>query len=289
MIIFPTEEILDDFKKAHFNHLCYGMIDFKKNEFFFEEWSKDEEGEISKPKVVYWYDLASISKVLCNSLSYFINPKVFTSDALLCLNHQGGLPSWGLLDKAHWREQILAYPIHSSPTLYSDFSALRVLLELEKKQFNMKKECEKVWDKNLRWWLDINQQAVHDPNAKNLRAFCSHAGLFATPLGFFKTIENFYQLTQGFEQIEKVLTGGYKERFVFGFDRVLNPSELSLSGNGCSELTIGHLGFTGTSLWIDLKSQKAAIVLSDSAIKYWYEKTILNVIRKKIGQFIWKL
>lgn len=24
MIIFPTEEILADFKKAHFNHLCYG-------------------------------------------------------------------------------------------------------------------------------------------------------------------------------------------------------------------------------------------------------------------------
>ena len=47
------------------------------------------------------------------------------------------MPAWGLLPNFGWKEQILNYSIKESETLYSDFSALRVMLELEKKNIDL--------------------------------------------------------------------------------------------------------------------------------------------------------
>ena len=41
--------------------------------------------------------------------------------------------NWWRLSKNNWREQILGYEVKKSEVLYSDFSPLRLLLELEKK------------------------------------------------------------------------------------------------------------------------------------------------------------
>ena len=52
---------------------------------------------------------------------------------------------------------------------------------------------------------------------------------------------------------------GAKERFILGFDTVQNPSN-TLAGAGCSDSCFGHLGFTGTSFWIDAKKEIGHII-----------------------------
>jgi hypothetical protein len=116
-----------------FDALGVGVIYFKENKFdAFEMTQFDGNLDCHLDPTLY-YDLASLTKPLTNSLSYFLRPDCFDKNLLLCLNHRGGLPAWGLLPTQGWREQILSYPIKESETLYSDFSALRVMLELEKK------------------------------------------------------------------------------------------------------------------------------------------------------------
>ncbi|HXH74596.1 MAG TPA: serine hydrolase [Bacteriovoracaceae bacterium] len=248
-----------------------------------------------------YYDLASLTKPLTNSLSYFLKPEAFTPDMLLCLNHRGGLPAWGLLPNPGWKEQILKYPIKESETLYSDFSALRVMLELEKKGIDQKELCKKVWDKETVFWTDLppdaktlhtgfkkgepNFGAVHDPNAWTIEEFCSHAGVYSTVNGLCQTLLN-YEAETGFIQKVKKDLSLHSHRFALGWDRVINPNE-SLAGKGCGPNTFGHLGFTGTSIWIDPDRNLGHVILTNATKYHWFDKQVLNELRRAIGELVW--
>src|SRR5690606_27538997 len=117
-----------------------------------------------KSEPTLYFDLASLTKPLVNSLSYFLQPEAFDNDLKLCLNHRAGIPAWGLLPNPGWKEQILNYRIKASDTLYSDFSALRVMLELDKKGIDQKKICSEIWDKETLFWTDL---PAHFPTAQN--------------------------------------------------------------------------------------------------------------------------
>lgn len=284
-----------------FDALGIGVIDFKKNHFEVIELNHFEEEVKVKTEPTLYFDLASLTKPLTNSLSYFLQPDAFDAFTLLCLSHRAGLPAWGLLPHKGWKEQILSYPIQESPTLYSDFSALRVMLELEKKGIDQKKICQSVWDKETLNWLDLpahfptpqfgfkkglpNFGQVHDPNAWVIHEFCSHAGLFSTVDGLCRTLLN-YQTKTGF--IEKVKTDltTHSHRFSFGWDRVENPFN-TLAGNGCGPHTFGHLGFTGTSIWIDPDKMLGHVILSNATKLHWYDKQGLNDLRRSVGEAVW--
>ena len=284
-----------------FDALSVGVIDFKKNTYQVVEASQFA-GELKftdEPKL--YYDLASLTKPLTNSLSYFLQPKSFDAKMLLCLSHRGGLPAWGLLSKKDWQEQILSYSINETATLYSDFSALRVMLELKKNGVDQKAICRPVWDKETMNWLDLpswfptlqygyknsnpNFGAVHDPNAWNIGSFCSHAGLFSTADGLCRTLLNYQQKTGFIDQVKKDLQT-HKHRFAFGWDRVENPAA-TLAGAGCGPSTFGHLGFTGTSIWIDPDKMIGHVILSNAAKYHWYSKEGLNDLRRAIGEKVW--
>ncbi len=286
----------------HFDSLAVGVVDFKKKTFECSGLNyKDGELTDTTHSKLY-FDLASMTKVLTNSLSYFLQSKKFTSEMLLCLNHRGGLPAWGLLPHDHWREQILGYKIQESETLYSDFSALRVMLDSEKQGIEMKKVCQKVWDKEMLYWLDLSEGVstpqygfkrgqpnfgeVHDPNAWVIRDFCSHAGLFATIQGTCQTLLN-YQEETGFIEQTKAGLEKSPHRFCYGWDRVENP-EKTLAGKGCGKFTFGHLGFTGTSVWIDPDKMLGHVILSNATKDYWYDKDGINDLRRAIGESVWK-
>jgi CubicO group peptidase (beta-lactamase class C family) len=287
MITFPREKILEIFHRAHFERLAYSIIDFKTEKFVSEEWTKTN-GLVEPSFNPSWFDLASISKILNGALTYFLKPQLFDEKLLWLLNHQAGLPAWAILSRDNWREYLESFEIKKSSTVYSDLSVLRLMLELEKKSWNMKKELSQFWKDDIVWWRDVPGLLVHDPNAKNISEFCSHAGLFSTIEKLSRFFIRYYQLTGGFKKISDELKAGYQDRFVFGFDRVIDPQN-TLAGYGCSHQTIGHLGFVGTSVWIDLTKERALIILSDSALKYWYEKTCLNELRLALGQFTWNL
>lgn len=279
-----------------------GVIDFKKKSFEAFEANQFEGMVKFKSEPTIYFDLASLTKVLTNSLTYFLDSKNFDEKMLLCLSHRGGLPSWGLLPKSGWKEQILSYEIKDSPTLYSDFSALRVLLEYNKKS-DMKTLCQTVWDKELMNWLDLPAWyptlqygqiggkkkfgIVHDPNALTIGEFTSHAGLFSTTDGLCRTLLNYQDKTNFIQKVFDDLKS-HNHRFSFGWDRVVNPQD-TLAGSGCGKFTFGHLGFTGTSIWIDPEKMLGHVILSNTVKEHWYDKTVLNDLRRALGEKIWTL
>ena len=62
----------------------------------------------------------------------------------------------------------------------------------------------------------------------------------------------------------------------------------TLAGDGCSPHTFGHLGFTGTSIWVDCEKSLGVITLTNATKKFWFERDGLNNIRRSIGSFVWK-
>jgi hypothetical protein len=285
----------------NFDTLSVAVLDFKTNKSQMVE-AQVIEGEVHFLTPSLCFDLASVSKILINAFSYFLKPQKFTNELIQCLEHRAGLPSWAILSRADWRSMIQAYPIKAdAETLYSDLSALRVMLELEKMGVDQKQLVQNVWSSETHFWKDLKNiencvvtgerageqivGEVHDPNSFNLNCFTSHAGVFSTLNGLSQTLFSFFQQTQAMQELKHNLAK-YPHRFYRGFDRVLNPED-TLAGAGCSPSTAGHLGFTGTSVWIDFEKEIGHIILSNATQNYWYEKAGLNQIRRTIGQMVW--
>lgn len=289
--------------QENFDAVGIGVVDFQKKTYEAFEAVKSG-GEIlfrSEPQL--YFDLASLTKPLTNSLSYFLEPKAFDPETLLCLSHRGSLPAWGLLPRVGWEEIIRSYEVKEGATLYSDYSALRVMLNLKTQGIDQKALCQKVWDPETIYWLELppwyptlqngfvggrpNFREVHDPNARNLRSFCSHAGLFSTVDGLCRTLVNYEEKTGMISQVKTDL-GKHSHRFALGWDRVENPSS-ALAGKGCGARTFGHLGFTGQSIWIDPDRNRGHVILTNATKTYWYEKAGLNDLRRAVGELVWAL
>ena len=109
---------------------------------------------------------------------------------------------------------------------------------------------------------------VHDDNAWAAGGVAGHAGLFGSADAVLKLADRILLALQGKETA--VLDGrvlrdfvGKKglSSYVAGFD---TPSETgSAAGRYVSSRTVGHLGFTGTSFWIDPVSSVIVILLTN--------------------------
>jgi len=290
--------ISQEMKYQNFDSIAVSVVDFKQKQFQTFELNPDDEK--------YFYDLASLTKALTNSVVKIRDPKLFDFKMDLLLNHRGGLPSGGRLSNRGWREFLKTYQIIESETLYSDYSSLRLMIEIEEKSKKKLKDlCDFYFDQELVHWLDLPKDGktpqtgyrnkkiitreVHDDNCFNLKSFVSHAGLFATIGGLSKSLLN---LNKELDLIatmnDKFKSQPSDQRFIDGFDRPMNLEE-TLAGKGCSKETFGHLGFTGTSFWIDCNQMKASIILTNATQNYWHERSGLVSLRKKIGEAIWKI
>jgi len=285
-----------------FDAIAFARIDFSKN--IYESFQIEKFGSViidNEPKI--YFDLASLSKPLTNGIGYLIEEKNIPSDLNLVLNHKGSLPAWGLLPKHGWEDIINSFPISEGETLYSDYSALRFMLEYNKLfPEGLHKKVKRYWDNELLFWKDLaskhrtiqngfvkgrpNSASVHDPNAFNLNTLVSHAGLFGTIDGVSKTL---LKLDSEFKLIDKMNTDitGKNTRFVHGWDTVSDCNN-TLAGNGCGQKTFGHLGFTGTSIWIDPQRCLGYVLLTNATKSYWFDKKDLNEFRKNLGSKIWK-
>lgn len=109
------------------------------------------------------------------------------------------------------------------------------------------------------WRKKVIKGFVHDQNCYAMGGVAGHAGLFSTTADihlFIKGImENFDE--KKFFEMSATSPGTH----LLGWDR---PSEFaSQSGTKFSKHTIGHLGFTGCSMWIDLEKKCWIILLSN--------------------------
>ena len=116
------------------------------------------------------------------------------------------------------------------------------------------------------------QGEVNDENAYSLEGVAGHAGLFGTAGGIYKLLQIVWAIAKG-DSTRPLASPSLVRRFLerqtivpgstwaLGFD---TPSEAhSSAGAFFSPRSAGHLGFTGTSFWMDLEQEILVILLTN--------------------------
>ena len=123
---------------------------------------------------------------------------------------------------------------------------------------------------NCPWRDRILWGEVHDPNASAMGGVAGHAGLFSTADDVMRFARVWLDVWHGRSDLlprEALLEFSRKQEGPAGSDWALGwdtPTVgQSSSGAHFSETSIGHLGFTGTSLWIDLEAEAIVVMLTN--------------------------
>jgi CubicO group peptidase (beta-lactamase class C family) len=114
------------------------------------------------------------------------------------------------------------------------------------------------------------QGEVQDENASLLGGVCGHAGLFANAADLLRFSAEVLEAARAGGQPKifapETLQFFAKKQAPVGSSRALGwdtPSLNSSSGQYYSVLSLGHLGYSGCSLWIDLEAQVAMALLTN--------------------------
>ena len=132
------------------------------------------------------------------------------------------------------------------------------------------------------WRKQIIQGVVHDENAYAAGGIEGHAGLFGTATEVYRLLAVLLEIyhhrlkTPIFDQdlLRLFLTKQQGFERAFGFDtpadknsscgKIISTAGIFIScGNYFSSNTVGHLGFTGTSFWMDLEWRIIVILLTN--------------------------
>lgn len=123
---------------------------------------------------------------------------------------------------------------------------------------------------NCPWRGRILWGEVHDPNASVMGGVAGHAGLFSTVddvMSFAQTLLDVWHGRSDAwprELLREFTTRQHLPEtsdWALGWD---TPTEgVSSSGRYFSRDSVGHLGFTGTSLWIDLEREVVVVMLTN--------------------------
>jgi CubicO group peptidase (beta-lactamase class C family) len=120
------------------------------------------------------------------------------------------------------------------------------------------------------WRKKILCGEVHDDNAYAMGGVTGHSGLFSSARDINVLVSKLRDCYQGLDPfLPQALM-----REAFSRDRTIPYSTRTMgwdtpapqgsqAGNRFSKTTIGHLGFTGTSVWLDLERSVHAILLSN--------------------------
>lgn len=110
---------------------------------------------------------------------------------------------------------------------------------------------------------------VHDENAHALGGIAGHAGLFGTAEGVWRLLSellNAYHRVGGGALYDRPMVRRFVQR-VPGTDKCLGFDMPAAVDSSCGRFfppaSIGHLGFTGTSFWIDLERRVTVILLTN--------------------------
>ena len=120
------------------------------------------------------------------------------------------------------------------------------------------------------WRGKILDGEVHDENAFTLGGVAGHAGLFGTAqdvYGLLKDLLSVYAGKWNIGLFRRDVVQTFFQRqsdvgsWALGFDTPTRPD--SSSGQYFSDQSVGHLGFTGTSFWVDLLKGVIVILLTN--------------------------
>jgi len=241
-----------------------------------------------------------LDRTVSSYLPEFNSPEKLGITVRQLLTHNSGLEAGGNTSGAHGREAYLrvinARPLEYQPgtrTIYSDWSMILLQLVMERisgkppdvlaaekifrplgmtdTQFNPPFTLRpriaptRVEDTNggSRWGT------VHDNNAHMIGGVAGHAGLFSTArdLGLFSLMmlnggegANGVRIAKPSTIARWTARQGRESSRTLGWD---TPDGGSSAGQFFSPWSYGHVGFTGTSLWIDPQKDLFVVVLTN--------------------------
>ncbi len=132
---------------------------------------------------------------------------------------------------------------------------------------------------------DVIWGKVHDGNAYFMGGVAGHAGLFSNAEEVFKIAQqflpNYTELLkpETCELFRTNFTPGMNEHRSFAFQLASTPD--STAGTKMSPESFGHLGFTGTSLWIDPVKERVFILLTNRTHNHALPFVNINSVRRK--------
>jgi CubicO group peptidase (beta-lactamase class C family) len=232
------------------------------------------------------FDIASLTKPLATtlltmlkriSIEAMVRPGIRVRDLL---SHSSGLPAWKLLGAdpiAAARAEPLEYPT-GTRSVYSDLGFILLGDFLQRKttqsMVELFQDCvaRKLGigttyepdDKSRCAPCEGLQGVVHDENARALHGASGHAGLFSTAHDVSAIIAaHFDETFVPRATVEKFWSpcGVPGSTWCFGWDR---PSpQKSQAGERWPKHGVGHLGFTGCSIWIDPPLRRWVVLLTN--------------------------
>lgn len=143
------------------------------------------------------------------------------------------------------------------------------------------------------WRGKLIQGEVHDENAWSLGGISTHAGLFGSidDLGWYSLLLRSQILGIARYDIKQKTAQLFIKRSIdesvgdWGLGFMLPTSGSSSSGKYFDVDSIGHTGFTGTSIWYDPKNDLAVAILSNRTL-YGRENKQFNQLRPQIHDWI---
>ena len=170
------------------------------------------------------------------------------------IEKKAGIPMHIFLDRHFYA------PLSLKKTFLSSKSSK---VQFKEDQFAATEDCP--------WRGKIMRGSVHDENAYMVGGYSGHAGLFGTAKEAYAIVDflrkNFRSEFQEYLSPETVRIFLTRQNLVDGSTWALGwdtPSpQNSSSGKYFSEKSVGHLGFTGTSVWVDLEQDVVVVFLTN--------------------------
>ncbi len=250
-ITLNRRKIPSDKKNITVAHLLSHSAGLSAYRPYFELFRPDSEEE-NKGKL--------IDQILQDPLEYEIGEECRYSDL-------------GFILLGDWVEQVSGRPLDILFTeqIADPLGLAEDLLYLplsEKKNFSKEKFAA---TEHCRWRKRIVQGEVHDEHCFLMGGVAGHAGLFGTINGAGRLCCAILDKWQGRGETglpisRDVLNQGLKRRYkgrtwCLGFD---TPSQgYTSAGKYLSRKSVGHLGYTGTSFWIDPQRDTVIVLLTN--------------------------
>jgi CubicO group peptidase (beta-lactamase class C family) len=164
-----------------------------------------------------------------------------------------------------WCEEAIIRPLRADPLMFYP-TAGRAQLGVARPTVDTSRIAPTEQDE---WRNRLLRGEVHDENAAAMGGVAGHAGLFGTAESVLAVSGAWLR---GYHGGESILDGELVRQFTtrqesaarsswaLGWD---TPSAPSSSGSHFSERSFGHLGYTGTSLWIDPLCELEVVLLSN--------------------------
>lgn len=258
------------------------------------------------------YDLASLTKVLCttevamaaldaDALSLHAGHPLLPTRVTIAhlLQHAAGYPAWRALWEHGSREDILRHALSSTRAapsgtahIYSDlgFLALGAVLEAVGGA-----RLDELWEGSLRWgdpsaaatFCDERNSeivgTVHDRNAASMDGVAPHAGLFGSAREVAAASNRW--MTGGVPRAYVAFARRGPGTHVLGWDTPNNDGTSS-AGPRPPAGAFGHLGFTGTAVWMVPARGIVAVLLTNRVLLRAGPEPI-RALRRRFFQAAW--